>query len=113
MKKQKLQKDRGQKTEQSKLSVTDHVFVFSDLLLVYPILNNTTSYTVQHLTQLGVAVQIAEKPSQFAGRLTLFMENWEKNMHRPVGPRCSSRVPDRVVGATTSVLCPNAPSILQ
>ena len=63
MKKQKLQEDQGQKTEQSKLSVTDHVFVFSDLPLVYPILNNTTSYTVQHLTQLGVAniaVHIAE-----------------------------------------------------
>ena len=55
MKKQKLNEDRDQTTEQTKLSVTDHVFVFSDLPLVYPILNNITSYTVQHLTQLGFA----------------------------------------------------------
>lgn len=53
--------------------------MFTDLPLVYPILNNnTTSLTVQHLTQLGVAnitVQIAKNSNQFAGKFTLFLKS--------------------------------------
>ena len=68
---------------QASQSETDLIFVFTDLPLVYPILNKsyTCSLTVQQLSKLGVAniaAQIARNSNQFAGRLTLFLNNWEK-----------------------------------
>ena len=64
-------------------SVTDSIFVFANLPLVYPILikNNSISITTRHIKKLGVAniaTQIARNCNQFAGRLSLFLENWKK-----------------------------------
>ena len=68
---------------QASQSETDLIFVFTDLLLVYPILNKsyTCSLTVQQLSKLGVAniaAQIGRYSNQFAGRLTLFLNNLKK-----------------------------------
>ena len=68
---------------QSSQLVTDSIFVFANLPLVYPVLikNNSISITTRHLKKLGVAniaTQKARNCNQFAGRLSLFLENWKK-----------------------------------
>ena len=57
------------------------IFVYANLPLVHPKLSVQHSFTVQQLKQLGVAnisVHIAKSSTQFAGRLALFRENWER-----------------------------------
>ena len=54
---------------------------FRELPLVFRKLCIDNSITVDHLKQLGVAdiaERIAERSTQFSGRLTLFAENWQR-----------------------------------
>ena len=84
MKKRKYEKTKEKEettvTVQSETDFSD-IFVFHNLPPVFPILNTISSLTIKQLQWLGVAniaARTAENSNTFAGRLTLFQDNWLK-----------------------------------